>query len=1103
MPILSRSPEFVQSLEPRLLFTTDLLTWAAGLVVGDFGGSRGGIFVARSDGSDMRQITTSQTNNYQFSGDGLNMPDDHPSFSPDGKQIVFTTSRYQQPGQSNNFEIAVMNVDGTNVRRLTTSPGMDTEPVFSRDGKRIAFSSDRGGNDDLDIWVMNVDGTNLVQLTNTPDAETEPSWSHAGDRLAYSRVLFEGVGQLFGSEKNVYVINADGTGNTLIAGNNFEEHDAVWSLDDTKLIITSEKEHTLPFGNVCTIDIATKQYVNDLTVEDSFLGIGGGGDPSLSTDGTKIAYFKSTGGPLLLAGPQTLFVMNTNGSAKTKITAPGIINVHPHFGKRADSDLDGVPDYMDANSPAAFNTVMVQDEARVRTFLGGLTQVSTVAGITALGVKGYFPGHNFNSFQGLGVAFTRDLNLNDLSEFGRPDILYYAPDLTPNIFGNPPDVTDAFGDYPYRLIGWGYAEIYDPTHVPSFAGFPADAWGVHEAGFHNIIGGTFTPTPPAGDVPKGSKPMNVRPSGNVGTPWHERLWSIHFWSNTTSGGAPKSSVFEPFGRNLPGFSTGSAVGFQPQIPFHGEAIDAKLIEAEDFDMAEDFGWHDTTGGNSGSQYRVTDVDISKTFDTATGYDVTQMQAGDFLRYTVNIASTGNHDFAFRFSSRLGGGKFHVEVDGVNKSGTLNIPLTNAFNTVYATTTPFTTSLASGKRAIKIVFEATPTGSGPTARFNSFSITKSAAPTATLANLRPVSTADSSTLINVDFADNAAVDVSSIDASDLRITGPNGFDRTATLVSNTESTDAGTVSATYTLTAGGSIWDPADNGTYTVQLQPNAVTDTKGAAAPAGTLGTFVVAIQRFAVVQDFPQSTFTIVINGSEAADQIVVSPVAGAISATFNSVPLGSAAPTALSKIVINAAGGNDTVSASAVIVPMTIEGGDGDDTLTGGATIDLIRGGNGDDLAINANIGPDTVDLGPGNTTAQGLTFSGTNRDDTIVVQRKLVRGKPSVVFLTSFGDFSLRLAGCRTIRVNGRGGNDSITMDESAAETWRANFFGGRGNDTLIGGSSADTLKGQDGDDLLMGFGGDDLLLGGTGDDRLLGGDGGDAIDGGPGHDELNYN
>src|SRR2546421_2237385 len=195
-----------ERLESRRLLANELLTWAAGLIVGDFGGSRGGIFISKPDGTEMRQITTSQTDNYQFSGDGLNLPDDHPSFSPDGKQIVFTTSRFQASGEINNFEIALMNVDGTNIRRLTNSPGIDTEPVFSPDGKKIAFSSQRAGN--LDVWVMNLDGTNPVRLTSAPEAENEPSWSHAGTQLAYTKVLDGGVFGLFGATKDVYVMNA-------------------------------------------------------------------------------------------------------------------------------------------------------------------------------------------------------------------------------------------------------------------------------------------------------------------------------------------------------------------------------------------------------------------------------------------------------------------------------------------------------------------------------------------------------------------------------------------------------------------------------------------------------------------------------------------------------------------------------------------------------------------------------------------------------------------------------------------------------------------------------------------------------------------------------
>lgn len=1069
----------ILTLEDRRLAAGDLIAWAAGLVVGDFGGSRGGIFVSRPDGSDMRQITTSQTNNFEFSGHGLNLPDDHPSFSPDGKRIVFTTSRYQAAGETNNFEIAVMNVDGTGVLRLTNSPGIDTEPVFSPDGTKIAFVSARSGN--LDIWVMNANGTNPVRLTDAPEGENEPAWSHSGTRISYTKILDGGVFGVFDAEKDVYIMNANGTGKQLIAGLEAEEHDAVWSLDDTKLILTSEKDHTLPFGDVTTIDIATRAYLNNLTVDDRFLLIGGGGDPSLSPDGTKIAYFKATGGPLLLAGPQTIFVMNVNGTGKTKINAPGIINVHPHFGKLADSDLDGIPDYMDAQSPASFSQAMIQDEARVRNGLGDLTILDTAVGVARLATRGYFPTHNFNSFAGMGVAFARDLNLNDPSELGRPDVLLYAPDLTPGVIFTP-DPTDAFGDYPYRLIGWGYATAYDPSKTPAFGGFPADAWLVHEAGFHHVVGGTFEPTPPANDVPRGSKPMNVRPSGNVGTPWHERLWDIHFFSSP-NGSAPKAAIHDPFGRNLPGFASGPNTFFYPQIPFQGSPIPGLLVEAEDFDMSEGFGWSDTTAGNSGGQYRITDVDLVKTVDTATGFDVTKIQAGEFLSYTVNLPSTGIYDFAFRFRNGQAGGSFHVEVDRVNRSGTINIPASNPFRPDYQTFVPFSTNLTAGNHVVKLVFETTPTGLGSEPRFNAFSVTRAAPPTAALAIIHGVTNSDDATFLNVTYRDNAGIARGSIDGDEIRVTGPNGFDQPATLVSLTEATDSPAVTATYRVAARGSLWDPTDNGHYSVVLQGARVTDLQGNPIAGNTLGAFDVNVKPFELVSDFPRNTFTLVVHGTDASDQISLTRALGALRVFSKNTLLGTATESTISQIVVYAGGGNDIVNLSAAQQPVRIEGGDGDDSMTGGAAADKILGGPGADQVFNPHLGPDVVDLGEGNSSAQGVRFEGTPGNDRILVKREVSDNQVFLVFQTNLGTVRVPLLGCRTVTIDGGGGHDLIQLDPSAANFWQAHFLGGQGNDVLIGGNLDDTLQGQSGNDLLLGGGGRDLLLGGPGRDVSL--------------------
>ena len=72
-----------------------------------------------------------------------------------------------------NFEIYVMNLDGSNPTRLTNNPASDTYPSWSPDEKRIAFTSNRDGN--LEIYVMNADGSEQRNLTNADD--NWPSWS--------------------------------------------------------------------------------------------------------------------------------------------------------------------------------------------------------------------------------------------------------------------------------------------------------------------------------------------------------------------------------------------------------------------------------------------------------------------------------------------------------------------------------------------------------------------------------------------------------------------------------------------------------------------------------------------------------------------------------------------------------------------------------------------------------------------------------------------------------------------------------------------------------------------------------------------------------------
>lgn len=128
------------------------------------------------------------------------------------------------------------------------------------------------------------------------------------------------------------------------------------------------------------------------------------------------------------------------------------------------------------------------------------------------------------------------------------------------------------------------------------------------------------------------------------------------------------------------------------------------IEAENFDDGgEGFAYHDTTSENSGGQYRPTGVDIQLTGDAGGGYNVGWMTSGEWLHYTVNVASAGTYTLTARVAANGAGGAFHVEFGGVNRTGTLTIPDTGSWQAWTDVTAPVT--LAAGIQGMRVVADA--------------------------------------------------------------------------------------------------------------------------------------------------------------------------------------------------------------------------------------------------------------------------------------------------------------------------------------------------------------------------------------------------------------